>query len=83
MREEKVSRLEGRLEEVKHLIEGVEKKIADLPTAPVYSQEMLSILEKQISVKRRECPVCFEESAPPIYTCVAQHLVCAECRFAN
>ena len=82
MREEKVSRLEGRLEEVKHLIEEVEKKIADLPTAPVYSQEMLSILEKQIAVKRKEleCPVCFEESAPPIYTCVAQHLICAKCR---
>jgi len=81
-REEEGARLEGQLEKVKLLINEVEQKIADLPTAPVYSQEMLSSLEKQITAKRREleCPVCLVESAPPIYTCVAQHLVCANCR---
>jgi len=81
-REEKGARLEGRLEEVKLLIDEVDKKIADLPTAPVYSQEMLDILKKQITGKRREleCPVCLEESSPPIFTCAAQHLVCGNCR---
>ena len=81
--EEKVLRLERQHEEAKVRIVEVEKKIADLPTATAdYSQEMLSILEKQIAVKRREleCPICFEESTPPIYTCVAQHLICAKCR---
>ena len=54
-----------RTEEVKALIVEVEKRIANLPTAPVFSE--LSILEKQVAVKRRElqCPVCLEESAPP------------------
>jgi len=81
-REEKGARLEGQLGEVELLIKEVDKKIADLPTAPVYSQEMLSSLEKQITGKRREleCPVCLEESAPPIFTCAAQHLVCGNCR---
>ena len=69
-REEEGARLEGQLEKVKLLINEVEQKIADLPTAPVYSQEMLSSLEKQITAKRREleCPVCLVESAPLIYT---------------
>jgi len=81
-REEEEKRLEGRVEEIKLLIKEVEQKMSDLPTAPVHSQEMLNILENQITAKRREleCPVCLEESTPPIYTCAAQHLVCGKCR---
>ena len=39
-------------------------------------------LEKQISsmIMELECPVCLNECSPPIFTCLAQHPVCAECR---
>merc|ERR1719209_1278644 len=59
-----------------------EQQIADLPNAFGYSQEKLQELEDQIAAKQSEleCPVCYEEAAPPIYTCVAQHLVCNKCR---
>merc|ERR1719432_299955 len=82
MREEHGTRLKRQREEAKLEVEKVEKEIADLPAAPGYSQDMLTLLDNQIAAKRREleCPVCFEESAPPIYTCNAQHLVCAKCR---
>ena len=82
MSKEQGTRLERQLEEAKLEIEKVEKEIAYLPSAPGYSQEMLSLLDNQIAAKRREleCPVCFEECAPPIYTCIAQHLVCVKCR---
>ena len=82
MSKEQGTRLERQLDEARLEVEKVEKEIADLPSAPGYSQDMLSLLDNQIAAKRREleCPVCFEESAPPIYTCVAQHLVCAKCR---
>ena len=63
-------------------INSAEQQIANLPNASGYSQEKLGELEDQIAAKRSEleCPVCYEEAAPPIYTCVAQHLVCAKCR---
>jgi len=63
-------------------IKTAEQQIADLPNASGYSQEKLQELEDQIAAKKSEleCPVCYEEAAPPIYTCVAQHLVCAKCR---
>ena len=79
---EQGSRLEQQLDEAKLEVEKVEKEMADLPSAPGYSQDMLSLLDNQIAAKRieLECPVCFEESTPPIYTCIAQHLVCAKCR---
>ena len=82
MRELEETSLEGRLSEANLNIKKFEQEIADLPAAPGYSQDMLSLLDSQIAGKRREleCPVCFEESAPPIYTCTAQHLVCASCR---
>ena len=59
-----------------------EEQIADLPNATGYSQEKLNELEDQIAAKKGEleCPVCYEEAVPPIYTCVAQHLVCTKCR---
>ena len=68
--------------EAKLEVKKIEQEIASLPTAPGYNQDMLSLLDDQITAKRGEleCPVCFEECAPPIYTCIAQHLVCAECR---
>ena len=63
-------------------IKSAEQQIANLPNASGYSQEKLQELEDQIAAKRSEleCPVCYEEAAPPIYTCVAQHLVCNKCR---
>ena len=63
-------------------VKKIEQEIAGLPTAPGYNQDVLSLLDDQITAKRREleCPICFEECAPPIYTCTAQHLVCAKCR---
>jgi len=63
-------------------IKTAEQQIADLPNASGYSQEKLQELEDQIAAKKGEleCPVCYEEAAPPIYTCVAQHLVCNKCR---
>jgi len=83
MSKEKGTMLERQLDEAKLKVEKVEKEIADLPSAPGYSPDMLSLLDNQIAAKRREleCPVCFEECATPIYTCNAQHLVCAKCRF--
>ena len=82
MREEQGSRLERKLDEVKVKVKKFDQEIADLPAAPGYSQDMLNLLDSQIAAKRSdlECPVCFEESAPPIYTCISQHLVCANCR---
>ena len=61
-------------------IKSAEQQIANLPNASGYSQEKLQELEDQIAAKRSEleCPVCYEEAAPPIYTCVAQ--TCAKCR---
>ena len=74
--------LEKNLDQAKFKVKKVEQEIADLPAAHGYNQDMLSLLDNQIADKRREleCPVCFEECAPPIYTCTSQHLVCATCR---
>ena len=85
IKEEQRTGLERRLDEAKLEIQKFEKEIADLPSAPGYSQEMLTLLETQIATKKKEleCPVCFEESAPPIFTCLAQHLICANCRYDN
>ena len=81
-REEQAARLGRKLDEAKDNLKKVDQEIADLPAAPGYSQDMLSLLDNQIADKRREleCPVCFEECAPPIYTCMSQHIVCANCR---
>ena len=85
IKEEQRTGLERRLDEAKLEIQKFEKDIADLPSAPGYSQEMLTLLETQIATKKKEleCPVCFEESTPPIFTCIAQHLICANCRYDN
>ena len=71
-------RHEGAQEEVKK----VEEEIVKLPSAPGPSQEVLDLIKDQIKSKKRdlECPVCFEECSPPIYTCQVQHPVCASCR---
>jgi len=76
------TRLGDQLQSALTQIEIAEQQIADLPNASGYSQEKLQELEDQIAAKRSEleCPVCYEEAAPPIYTCVAQHLVCNKCR---
>ena len=75
--------LTKRYEEAKLELEKVEEDIVKLPSALGYSQETLHLLDLQIAAKRdelEECPVCFEECSPPIYTCEAQHPVCASCR---
>ena len=82
IRELEDTSLKGKLDEANLNVKKFDQEIADLPAAPGYSQDMLSLLDSQIAGKKREleCPVCFEVSAPPIYTCTAQHLVCANCR---
>ena len=82
IRELEETSLKGKLDKANLNVKKFDQEIADLPAAPGYSQDMLSLLDSQIAGKKREleCPVCFEESAPPIYTCTAQHLVCANCR---
>ena len=46
------------------------------------TKALAEALEKQISSMSMEleCPVCLNECSPPIFTCLAQHPVCAECR---
>ena len=46
------------------------------------TKALAEALEKQISSMsvELECPVCLNECSPPIFTCLAQHPVCAECR---
>jgi len=81
--EEKTRKLKEELEETNSNVKKFEKNLADLPSAPGFSHDVVNLLDDQIASKRKElkCPVCFEEAAPPIYSCVAQHLVCANCRF--
>merc|ERR1719209_529964 len=76
------TRLGDQLQSALTQIEIAEQQIADLPNASGYSQDKLQELEDQIAAKKTEleCPVCYEEAAPPIYSCVAQHLVCVKCR---
>ena len=74
--------LERRLEKMKLTVRRFEEEIAVLPSAPGYSKDLASLLDEQIAAKRSElvCPVCFEQCAPPIFSCIAQHLVCGRCR---
>ena len=77
------AKLKAKFEEMENNVKRLDEQISGLPAASGYSQDVLSLLNDQIAVKRREleCPVCFEESHPPIYTCSSQHLVCANCRY--
>ena len=81
-REGRMRHLKEKLEETSNNVRKLEKNLEDLPSAPGFSQDYVSLLDNQIATRRKEleCPVCFDEVAPPIYTCVAQHLVCAKCR---
>ena len=81
-KEEEEKNLKLRHEEAKEEVKKVEEEIIKLPSAPGYSQEVLDLINNQIDSKKAdlECPVCFEECSPPIYTCQAQHPVCASCR---
>ena len=74
--------LKRRCEEAKEELKKVEEAFVELPSALGYSPDMLELLDKQIIAKRAEleCPVCLEECSPPIYTCQAQHPICAHCR---
>jgi len=43
---------------------------------------LLDILDRRIAKKETElqCPICYEISTPPIFTCPDSHLVCAHCK---
>ena len=77
--------LKEELEETNKHIQKLEIKMEDLPSDPGFSPDVISLLDDQIATRRKEleCPVCLEEAAPPIYSCVAQHLVCAKCRLVH
>ena len=77
--------LKEELEETNNNIKKLEIKMEDLPSDSGFSQDVISLLDDQIATRRKEleCPVCLEEAAPPIYSCVAQHLVCAKCRLVR
>merc|ERR1719341_1718368 len=80
--EEKNRMLKEGLEKTNSNVKKLEKNLADLPSAHGFSEDYVSLLDEQIATRRKEleCPVCLEEAAPPIYSCVAQHLVCGKCR---
>jgi len=80
--EEKNRVLKEGLEKTNSNVKELEKNLVDLPSARGFSQDYVSLLDDQIATRRKEleCPVCLEEAAPPIYSCVAQHLVCGNCR---
>ena len=80
--EEKHRVLKEGLEKTNSNVKMLEKNLVDLPSAHGFSQDYVSLLDDQIATRRKEleCPVCLEEAAPPIYSCVAQHLVCGNCR---
>jgi len=80
--EGKTRTLKEKLEETNINVRNLEKDLADIPSAHGFSQDVVSLLDNQIAAKRKElvCPVCLEEAVPPIYSCIAQHLVCANCR---
>jgi len=82
MKEAQQGKLRAKFKEVEKNVKKLDEQIAGLPSASGYSQDVLSLLDEQIAAKRKEleCPVCFEECLPPIYTCSAQHLICANCR---
>ena len=77
--------LKEELEETNNNIKKYEIKMEDLPSNSGFSQDVISLLDEQIATRRKEleCPVCLEEAAPPIYSCVAQHLVCPKCRLVH
>ena len=77
--------LKEELEETNNNIKKLENKMEDLPSNSGFSQDVSILLDDQIATRRKEleCPVCLEEAAPPIYSCIAQHLVCAKCRLVH
>ena len=80
--EEKLVEEEEKVKNVGKVIEELQQKIKALAEAPGYNPSMLKQLEDEISEKKEglECPVCFYQCSPPMYTCPAQHLICANCR---
>ena len=65
-------------------VKELQQQIKVLPEDPGYNASKFRQLEDQISESERsgefECPVCFNECSPPIFTCEAQHLICGSCR---
>ena len=46
------------------------------------TQKLLFHINRKIEAKEAdlECPICFEVSSPPIYSCDEQHIICSDCR---
>ena len=79
---EKLAKQEEKVKNAEKVVEELQRQIKALPEAPGYNPYMLKQLDDQISERKEEleCPVCFHECSPPIYTCAAQHLICGNCR---
>ena len=79
---EKLAKQEEKVKNAEKVVEDLQRQIKALPEAPGYNPYMLKQLDDQISERKEEleCPVCFHECSPPIYTCSAQHLICGNCR---
>jgi len=79
---EKLAKQEEKVKNAEKVVEDLQRQIKALPEAPGYNPYMLKQLDDQISERKEEleCPVCFHECSPPIYTCAAQHLICGNCR---
>ena len=86
MKENQLMNTRKDLGEAKLKSQRISEQVVELQTAFGYDSMKLELelenLEKQIAEKKveLECPICFKLSAPPIYTCQAQHLICIVCR---
>merc|ERR1719391_927694 len=80
--EGKLAEQEEKVKKAEKVIEELEHQMKALPEAPGYDPSMLKQLDDQISERKEglECPVCFCECSPPIYTCASQHIICGNCR---
>jgi len=82
LQEYRLAKQEEEVKNAEKVVEELQHQIKALPEDPGYNPAMLKKLEDQISERKEEleCPVCFHECSPPIYTCTAQHLICGNCR---
>ena len=78
--------LEKEIASLKAEIEALTKAKANtsnsVDKAKLENQRFLLNINKKIEAKESdlECPVCFEVSATPIYSCNEQHIICSDCR---
>ena len=78
--------LEKEIASLKAEIEALTKSKANpsnsVDKAKLENQRFLLNINKKIEAKESdlECPVCFEVSTTPIYSCNEQHIICSDCR---